>query len=112
MERLDIEAITKHWLNQCGSCDVGLPTTCTCPDDDPREVILALVRHLEKIYNNHTLLLASTMGEALDELETLRECQDALWAIRYAASKGSSVGSGEIAKLIPPRLLKKSDQQS
>lgn len=31
------------WLNQCGPCDAGLPTSCACPDADPRQVIAALI---------------------------------------------------------------------
>jgi hypothetical protein len=35
------------WLDQCGSCDAGLPMDCTCPPGDPRAVILALVERLD-----------------------------------------------------------------
>jgi len=35
------------WLDQCGSCDAGLPMNCTCPSGDPRSVILALVERLD-----------------------------------------------------------------
>jgi hypothetical protein len=35
------------WLDQCGFCDAGLVTTCTCPPGDPRSVILALVERLD-----------------------------------------------------------------
>ena len=76
MERLDLDNIRQTWLNPCGSCDAGLPMDCTCPDDDHRNVIFALVSHLEMIYDNHTLLLASTRGEAVDELEALSEARD------------------------------------
>lgn len=31
------------WLELCGSCDAGLPQSCTCPAGDPRVVIAALV---------------------------------------------------------------------
>ena len=46
---MDLEAIRRKWLSQCGSCDAGLPMSCTCPDGDPRGVILELVHKLEKI---------------------------------------------------------------
>lgn len=35
------------WLQQCGWCDAGLTTSCTCPNGDPRGVISALVNALE-----------------------------------------------------------------
>jgi hypothetical protein len=41
------------WLNQCGSCDVGLPMDCTCPPGDPRAVILALVERLDDVVTLH-----------------------------------------------------------
>jgi hypothetical protein len=44
---LDLDAISAKWLTQCGPCDAGLPTACTCPGEDPRPVILELVRELE-----------------------------------------------------------------
>ncbi|MFJ8690214.1 hypothetical protein [Micromonospora wenchangensis] len=31
------------WLEACGSCDAGLPQSCTCPPGDPRAVIALLV---------------------------------------------------------------------
>lgn len=48
---LDLDRIYEQWLNMCGSCDAGLPMSCTCPDDDPRSVILALVREVERLRN-------------------------------------------------------------
>jgi hypothetical protein len=38
---MNVEAV-KQWLNLCGSCDAGLPMNCTCPDGDPRIIILDL----------------------------------------------------------------------
>lgn len=76
MERLDLEGIAAKWLNPCAACDGGILGGCTCPDDDPRTVILTLVRHLEKIYTNHELLLCSTMGEAMDRLDLLMKNLD------------------------------------
>jgi hypothetical protein len=46
-DELDIEAISQKWLQQCGSCDGGLPMNCTHPDEDYRPVMLALVREIE-----------------------------------------------------------------
>lgn len=38
---VDLNA-AKQWLNSCGSCDAGLPMKCTCPEGDPRGIILDL----------------------------------------------------------------------
>jgi hypothetical protein len=37
------------FLNQCGSCDAGLPMNCTCPEGDYRPVMLDLVREVERL---------------------------------------------------------------
>lgn len=37
------------FLNQCGSCDAGLPMDCTCPQGDYRPVMLDLVREVERL---------------------------------------------------------------
>lgn len=68
MRKIDLGAVRAKWLNQCAHCDAGLPWGCTCPDDDPRSVILQLVSALEDLYQNYDMLLCSTMGEAMDEL--------------------------------------------
>ncbi|MEV0214376.1 hypothetical protein [Micromonospora sp. NPDC050695] len=36
------------WMELCGSCDAGLPQSCTCPTGDPRVVIAALVDEIVK----------------------------------------------------------------
>lgn len=41
------------WLDQCGSCDAALPMGCTCPDGDPRAVILELVERLDAVVALH-----------------------------------------------------------
>lgn len=45
----DILERAEAWLNQCGSCDLGLFTRCTCPPGDYRAVILDLVREVETL---------------------------------------------------------------
>lgn len=42
MTHLDLDA-ARQWARQCGSCDAGLPMSCTCPTGDPRTVIAALL---------------------------------------------------------------------
>ena len=37
------------FLQQCGSCDAGLPMACTCPDEDFRPVMLDLVQEIERL---------------------------------------------------------------
>ena len=107
MEKFDLSAIRGKWLSQCGSCDAGLPMNCTCPDDDPRSVILTLVNHLEDLYSNFDLLLCSTMGEAVDRLEQLQEAQDVLREIRTLAEREShhSQFVTDVIALTPPRLV-------
>lgn len=65
--------IKMTWLQACGSCDGGLPMTCTCPVEDYRPVMAELVDALEKFRERASLLSASTMGEAFDRLEELVE---------------------------------------
>jgi hypothetical protein len=103
MVRMDLDKIRETYLVFCGPCDTGYLTSCTCPPD-PRNVIDQMTRHLESIYSNYELLLASTMSDAVDELDLLKECQTALRSIRALAVEGH-VSPGELAKLIPPRLL-------
>lgn len=107
MERLDLDNIRRLWLNQCGYCDAGLPMNCTCPRDDHRHVIAEMVIHLEAIYDNHTLLLTSTMGEAVDELELLSETRSKLREVYLMARDQSftSAAAREIMLLIPPKLI-------
>lgn len=41
------------WLELCGSCDAGLPQSCTCPAGDPRLVIAALVDEIVALRRCH-----------------------------------------------------------
>ncbi len=41
------------WMQQCGSCDAGLPMGCTCPQGDPRVVISRLVAVIEHAVIEH-----------------------------------------------------------
>ena len=36
-------------LNQCGTCDLGLPYACNCPTGDFRPVMSDLVREVERL---------------------------------------------------------------
>lgn len=45
---LCLEPIKAAYLNPCGPCDAGLPTTCTC-GPDPRGVILDLVAEVKRL---------------------------------------------------------------
>lgn len=45
----DILDRAEPFLNQCGSCDAGLPMSCTCPSGDYRPVMLDLVREVERL---------------------------------------------------------------
>lgn len=45
----DILTRAVPFLNQCGSCDAGLPMSCSCPTGDYRPVMLELVREVERL---------------------------------------------------------------
>lgn len=49
MPEIDVEAIAREWLNQCGSCDFGLPYPCTCPSEDYRGTMLSLVEEVKRL---------------------------------------------------------------
>ncbi len=36
----------KPWLTQCGNCDGGLAMSCTCPNEDPRNLIAGMYNQL------------------------------------------------------------------
>lgn len=45
----DLLSRAAPFLNQCGPCDYGLPTSCTCPAGDWRAVMAELVREVERL---------------------------------------------------------------
>jgi hypothetical protein len=45
----DVIERAKPFLQQCASCDYGLPMSCTCPAKDFRPVMLELVREVERL---------------------------------------------------------------
>lgn len=49
MTATDLAAISEEFLTQCGSCDAGIPTACTCSKRDHRPVMLDLVREVEQL---------------------------------------------------------------
>lgn len=48
---LDLDAISAEFLNQCGICDLGVGSPCTCSSRDYRPTMLALVREVERLRN-------------------------------------------------------------
>lgn len=49
-DQLDLDAIAREWLVQCGSCDYGLVEYgCRCPSGDYRPVMLRLVDELRRL---------------------------------------------------------------
>lgn len=47
---LDLTAIRKEWLNQCGPCDYGLVEMgCACPVGDYRPIIVKLADEVERL---------------------------------------------------------------
>ena len=47
MTHKDLAAEVEPWLQQCGSCDAGLPMGCTHPEGDYRNVLLKVWRAYE-----------------------------------------------------------------
>jgi hypothetical protein len=61
-ERIDTEAVAEKWLQQCGPCDIGMPSGCTHPDEDYRPVMAALVEELERTRRG-----AQTLGHIVEQ---------------------------------------------
>lgn len=53
---MNLQDVRDEWLNQCGSCDAGLPMNCTCPAGDPRTVIAQLIREVERVQRKEHLV--------------------------------------------------------
>lgn len=45
---IDLTAISSEFMNQCPSCDAGLPKGCTCSRLDYRPAMLALIQEVER----------------------------------------------------------------
>jgi hypothetical protein len=117
----DLHARATAAMAQCGSCDLGLMLGgCTCSGEDPRHVIVDLVRELEKFQTNAALLSASTLGEAYDRLEQLLAAERELTATRaeldevrrtlrvvrtVCEADSHTQCAKDVLRLIPPRLL-------
>jgi hypothetical protein len=72
---LDLDAIREKWLNVCPSCDAGLPSQCTHPDEDYRPTMLALIDEAER--------LRALVGDETFDQERWQTCSRAE-AIRQA----------------------------
>lgn len=46
----DLLKRAEPFLNVCGSCDAGLPMSCTCPDGDYRPVMSALCDEIAALH--------------------------------------------------------------
>ncbi|MEU7170209.1 hypothetical protein ABZ949_01805 [Micromonospora tulbaghiae] len=49
LARLDVLVEAQPFIQQCGSCDAGLPMSCTCPIGDYRPVMARLVAEVERL---------------------------------------------------------------
>lgn len=78
---LDLEAIANEFINQCGSCDVGMPTACTCSKQDFRPVMLKLIRELERTRK----ALDEAIADFQDLSTTARIADDPSWRASKAA---------------------------
>lgn len=72
---IDTQAVRAKWLNQCGYCDAGLAMDCSCTLDDPRHVILELVREVENQRERASFLAdrEHIVGIRADRMDDLRE---------------------------------------
>lgn len=69
MSALDLDAISREWLNQCGPHDFGVTTAgCACPDGDPRPVISRLVTEVERLTAEN-----ANLREQLDRVNAGRQ---------------------------------------
>lgn len=67
----------RKWLEMCGSCDAGLPMSCTCPPGDIRTVLqeaLAEVEQLRKhsiTLNSISWRIAAALGDVPDGADSI-----------------------------------------
>lgn len=52
---VDLNAI-RPWVQLCGSCDAGLPVSCTHPRGDYRKPMLALIYEVERLREENARL--------------------------------------------------------
>ena len=84
---LDVEAIAEKWINQCGSCDLGLPEYgCNHPDEDYRPVMLTLVREVQRLRE----LFRWESGQRRKGLSVVESVPDGL---HYAALLVRAIGT-------------------
>jgi hypothetical protein len=96
-----LAAEVELWLQECGSCDAGLPMGCTCPPGDYRVVLLKVWRAYEGVERAIRRQVAEEMAQAL---ETDRDHGDGLpisdtvsryQAWTYAAALAREIGAKE-----------------
>lgn len=73
-EPLDLDTI-RPWTNPCGSCDVGLPQSCTCPSGDPRGVILRLIAEVENLRRDLEQVGGQLRASSRNEVHYAEEAQ-------------------------------------
>ncbi len=77
MPDLDLEAIKRTWLNQCGPCDYGMPEYgCTHPQEDYRPVIMSLVVEIERLRDLVPDMPAVRRAADIEQAQRLAEVVD------------------------------------
>jgi hypothetical protein len=84
MTALDLDAIGDEFLNVCGFCDAGMPSSCTCSERDFRPTMLALVREVERL-RAVMVEVAESMSRSAENWGEEREDVRA-WADRLRAA--------------------------
>ena len=73
---LDLEAIEREWLVQCGPCDYGLVNMgCNCPPGDHRSIIMKLVAEVRRLHHHEQTRAAAIArySPIVSAARTLRE---------------------------------------
>lgn len=90
MSELDLDAIAEKWLKPCGSCDAGLPMTCTCPPDDFRPDMQRLIGRAATLrarvmeLENEVARLAGLLQTQSEEFHADLRVQGHQWAALVA----------------------------
>jgi hypothetical protein len=84
----DLDAIEDKWLQQCGSCDAGLPLSCSHPSEDYRPVMLTLVTEIRRLRRAAGLLPGP------DDIVVSREALVHLWAMAEQGTRPEATCSG------------------
>jgi hypothetical protein len=81
--RVDLIERARPFLQQCGSCDAGLPMACTCPSGDYRPVMADLVAEVERLRQR-----TQPGGDDMSDKVSARDLTDAVMVHPVRCSAG------------------------